>query len=119
MRKKDQKSGLKTMKWTDKKIVEWHHATFPDVDLKSQILKFLEEYREYLESGDIMELADIVIVNVVLISRFNFMGFVDIIKDEALTVYPALLKAVDLKMEINRKRKWHKVRGVYRHKEGK
>lgn len=101
----------------EKEIIKWHKATFPDVDLKSQKLKFLEEYREYLESGDIMELADMLIVNFVLISRFNFMGFVDIIKAEALPFYQDVLKAVDLKMEINKKRKWHNVRGVYRHKE--
>lgn len=103
----------------EKEIIEWHRATFPDVDLKSQKLKFLEEYREYLESGDIMEWVDMIIVNVVLVSRFNFKGFVDIFKAEERPIFPDILKAVYLKMEINKKRKWHKVRGVYRHKEEK
>ena len=38
------------MLWTVKDIVAWHIKTFPDADLKSQKIKFLEEYKEYLES---------------------------------------------------------------------
>lgn len=98
-------------------IVKWHKKTFPDADLKSQKLKFVEEYREYLESGDIMELADMVIVCYVLRGRFKFEGFDGVIWHELiLNGHPeGLRKAVIEKMKINKKRRWKKEGGVYRH----
>ena len=66
------------------RIVKWHEKTFPDADLKSQKLKFVEEYREYLESGDIMELADMVIVCYVLKGRFKFERFDGILWHELI-----------------------------------
>ena len=98
-------------------IVKWHEKTFPDSDLKSQKLKFVEEYREYLESGDIMELADMVIVGYVLRRRFKYERFDDILWHELiLNGNPeGLRKAIIKKMKINKKRKWKKEGGVYRH----
>lgn len=95
-------------------IVEWHKKTFPDVDLKSQKLKFLEEYKEYLESGDIMELADMAIVNYVLYRRYDCSCFSDIISEEW---DDELISLVKKKMAVNKKRKWNKVNGVYRHED--
>lgn len=97
------------------KIVKWHKETFPDADLKSQKLKFLEEYREYLESGDIMELADVAIVYYVLNCRFLFFKFKDIFDFETDGKWVELKKAINKKMKINKKRKWKKEGGVYRH----
>ena len=97
------------------KIVEWHKETFPDADLKSQKIKFLEEYREYLESGDIMELADMFIVNTVLVHRFHFDKFSPLVFSDACYYVEDVLEAVDSKMKINKQRTWHKINGVYRH----
>lgn len=107
------------MKWTYDKIVDWHKKTFPDADLKSQKIKFLEEYREYLESGDITELADMFIVNAVLTHRFNYGRFSNIVYEELLKddFLFNVNELVDRKMDINAKRTWCKVNGVYRHKE--
>ena len=105
------------MMWMVKDIVEWHIKTFPNVDLKSQKLKFLEEYREYLESGDIMELADMGIVCLVLSQRFNCDIFVDVMlyEQSKLKNQTELDNAVCKKMDINSKRKWIYKDGVYRH----
>ena len=107
------------MIWTLDDIVNWHVKTFPNVDLKSQKLKFLEEYREYLESGDIMELADMGIVYLVLSQRFNCDIFVDVMLDEQSKIknLTELDNAVCKKMDINAKRKWIYKDGVYRHED--
>lgn len=97
-------------------IVEWHKKTFPDADLKSQKIKFLEEYKEYLESGDIMELADMFIVETVLNWRFDYKDFYLLVcKEKFNKKFYEVEDAVNKKMEINKKRTWHKVNGVYRH----
>lgn len=107
------------MIWTLDDIVNWHIKTFPNVDLKSQKLKFLEEYREYLESGDIMELADMCIVYLILNQRFNCDIFLDIMLDEQSKIknLTELDNAVCKKMDINSKRKWIYKDGVYRHED--
>ena len=112
------------MKWTDKKIVDWHKKTFPDCTYESQLAKLDEELKEVVEAQrngekekSYDEVADVYIVSTVLKERFNstigkhFIGL--------LNEYPApeLSKRVDRKMDINAKRTWHKVNGVYRHKE--
>ena len=96
-------------------IVKWHKETFPDADLESQKLKFLEEYREYLKSWDLMELADMAIVNCVLRYRFLFFRFDDIFRFEAEGTETILREIIIKKMKINKKRKWKKENGVYRH----
>ena len=107
------------MIWELEDIVNWHIKTFPDVDLKSQKLKFLEEYKEYLESGDIMELADMAIVNIILIERFNYSYLFTIMLSEQskLDDLSLLNKAIQKKMNINAKRKWIVKDGVYRHED--
>ena len=100
-------------------IVKWHKETFPDADLKSQKIKFLEEYKEYLESGDIMELADMIIVNEVLTHRFHFSHFSNVVFSEAFCneLNSDIFNVVEEKMKINKQRTWHKVNGVYRHED--
>lgn len=114
------------MKWTDKKIVAWHKKTFPDCTFESQLAKLDEELKEVVDAQrngekekSYDELADVYIVSLVLAKRFNsttgkyFLGL--------LNEHPApeSLKRVDRKMDINAKRTWCKVNGVYRHKDGK
>ena len=38
------------MKWTDKKIVNWHKKTFPDCTIESQLAKLDEELKEVVEA---------------------------------------------------------------------
>lgn len=96
-------------------IVKWHKETFPDADLESQKLKFLEEYKEYLNSWDLEELADMAIVNYVLKYRFLFFRFDDIFRFEAEGAERILKEIIIEKMKKNKKRKWKKEGGVYRH----
>lgn len=113
------------MKWIDKKIVNWHKKTFPDCTYESQLAKLDEELKEVVEAQrnrlieqSYDELADVYIVSTVLSKRFNStIGnyFLGLLED-----YPPteLSKRVDRKMDLNAKRTWCKVNGVYRHKEG-
>lgn len=105
--------------WTVKDIIAWHIKTFPKADLKSQKIKFLEEYKEYLESGDIMELADMAIVNMVLQERFYYNTFFNIMLDEQAKIknLTELDNVICEKMDINQKRHFILKDGVYRHKE--
>ena len=112
------------MKWTDKKIVAWHKKTFPDCTYESQLAKLDEELKEVVKAQrnrlieqSYDELADVYIVSTVLKERFNsIIGtyFIGLFNE-----YPApeLSKRVDRKMDINQKRTWKKVNGVYKHKE--
>lgn len=112
------------MKWTDKKIVDWHKKTFPDCTLESQLAKLDEELNEVVEAQrngekekSYDELADVYIVSLVLAKRFDSMigkYFIGLLEEHPA---PESLKRVDRKMEVNRKRTWYKVNGVYRHKE--
>lgn len=99
-------------------IVAWHKTTFPDASENEQKIKFLEEYREYLESHDINELADMCIVNVALNDRYNCAMFDSILGREIKEFGDdeLLLQAITHKMSINKERKWHKVEGIYRHR---
>lgn len=98
------------------KIVKWHKETFPDVDLKSQKMKFLEEYKEFLEGYSLEEYADMFICNAALNYRFDFFCYDDILKEEMLNISVAYLNdAIRKKMEINKKRTWKKINGIYRH----
>jgi hypothetical protein len=112
------------MKWTDKKIVNWHKKTFPDCTLESQLAKLDEELKEVVDaqrSGEkeksYDELADVYIVSTVLKERFDStIGkyFIGLLNENPA---PESLKRVDRKMNVNSKRTWTKVNGVYRHKE--
>ena len=113
------------MKWTVDKIVNWHKKTFPDCTYESQLAKLDEELKEVVDAQrngekekSYNEAADVYIVSVVLFGRFKstigayFIGFLEEYQ------VPELSKRVDRKMDINKKRTWQKVNGVYRHKEG-
>ena len=114
------------MKWTDKKIVNWHKKTFPDCTYESQLAKLDEELKEVVEAQrngekehSYDELADVYIVSTVLKERFDStIGkyFIGLLNEHPS---PESLKRVDRKMDINQKRTWQKVNGVYRHKEEK
>ena len=100
-------------------IAEWHKATFPDATFESQILKLEEEIREFYTCYDNEEeLADILIVSIVLAHRFKseigieiFASFFDYENPDRMD------KLIKKKMEINRGRTWVKVDGVYRHED--
>ena len=112
------------MKWTDEKIVEWHKKTFPDRTYESQLAKLDEELKEVVEAQEngekeksYDERADVYIVSLVLAERFDStvgLYFIGLLEDYPP---PELSKRVDRKMDINAKRVWNKVNGVYRHKE--
>ena len=115
-------------------IVKWNKETFPDTNLEEQLQKFINESKEFEEADDefskLKELADCYIVSFGLL-RFNnleSLGFVysalcsifNKVKQANLLynsdVFEMLLwKEINSKMAINRKRKWHKVNGEYRH----
>ena len=107
----------------NKDIVAWHKKTFPDCTIESQLLKLDEEIKEVVASrkeGRIAdtyeEIADVYIVSVVLAKRYkSAIGkyFVNLVKEYPV---PNLPVRVEKKMEINKKRVWVKIRGVYRHK---
>ena len=105
-------------------IIEWHKETFPDTTLEEQFRKFELEKKEFLKAKStidgLKEIADMYIVACGF-SRFNepiskllfkkvnsACLLIDVIDEE-------LQKAIDEKMAINRKRKWHKVNGEWRH----
>lgn len=112
------------MNWTDDKIVEWHKKTFPDCTYESQLLKLDEELNEVSEAQNkgnyehsFDELADVYIVATVLKERFNStigVYFIELLEGDPV---PFLFERVDRKMDLNSKRVWHKVNGVYRHEE--
>jgi hypothetical protein len=105
-----------------KEIVEWHKQTFPDCTLEAQLLKLDEELSEVVEdqrAGKIEEsheeLADAYIVALVLAKRYNSMigkYFVGLAEEHPV---PAFVSRVKDKMEINKRRTWHKQNGVYHH----
>ena len=108
---------------TDKDIVAWHKKTFPDCTFESQLLKLDEEIKEVIESrqhgrlaDSYDEVADLYIVATVLAKRYkSALGryFVGVVHEFPV---PNLQTRIDKKMEINKKRVWVKVRGVYHHK---
>lgn len=108
----------------DEDIVSWHKKTFPDITMGELLLKLEEELRElsdakWKDGFNLMEeSADVYIVSCALYYRFNsktglhFLSLLDGLPHEVKT------KIVSDKLSKNKKRKWHKVDGVYRHKEG-
>ena len=111
------------MKETIKTIIDWSEQTFPDATLDGQLDKYYEEQQEYLESKckDITELADMFIV-ACGIARFNLVEGMYHIADvvdwfkEGDWYWKDFEKAINKKMKINRKRKWEKKEGLYKHK---
>lgn len=110
------------MIWTDKDIVEWHKKTFPDTDLKSQLLKLEEELLEMEEATKktdqeaiMNEVADVYIVSVVLAKRYHSRIGISYLRYFCFTNIQ-ILEHVSKKMDENVKRTWEKKNGVDRHK---
>ena len=108
-------------------IIAWHTKTFPEATLDGQIEKFLEERVEYATAKtaehEIEELADCFIVacgiarfNPIYGSRFLGATFNAFTQNQDATI-AKLQDAIDAKMRVNRKRKWNKGKGIYRHVE--
>lgn len=105
-------------------IVEWHKKALPECTFEGELLKLDEELSELIadqRAGRIEqsheELADVYIVSLVLAKRYKSnIGkyFVGLIEEHPA---PHLLDNVSRKLEINKKRSWHMVNGVFRHKE--
>lgn len=112
------------MKETMYSIMQWHAETFPDATLDGQLAKYQEEQQEWVASDekDLFELADMFIV-ACGIARFDMHEGAWAIKDvyEWLVdcVNPAsqhdFFRYVDMKMNTNRQRTWHKQNGLYKH----
>lgn len=108
----------------DEDIVSWHKQTFPDITMGEMLVKVDEEIGEVcdaIRNGSnnhaLEEMADVYIVSRVLKERFNsHVGgyFIGLLEEYPV---PRIMDAVKKKMKENKKRKWHKVDGVYRHKE--
>ena len=116
------------MKETIDTIIQWHKETFPDATLEGQLEKYQEEQREGVESdyADIKELADMFIV-ACGIARFDiFEGLFymhDVyewyLESQNIINFADLEKAIEEKMEKNRKRVWNKTaEGTYHHENG-
>lgn len=64
---KEKYKNIKNSKYTKKTtilledILDWNKETFPDNTFKDQVLKVIEEVKELTESGEIEELADVII----------------------------------------------------------
>ena len=112
------------MKETAKTIQKWHEESFPDATLDGQLGKLQEEIKEYMDAKTdeekLFELADMAIV-VMGIRRFDekhakeliFMVYENASEDGFDMT--ELWDAIQKKMEQNRKRKWTKKNGLYKH----
>lgn len=116
--------------WTQHDIVDWHVKTFPNATLGSQLVKFNEELNELEASTEdkAKELADMFIVAIVLMLRFNCkIGYIVL-----NALLPSLLGSLHTpqeneqylnnlisdKMNINASRTWGELEpGLYKHKE--
>ena len=97
-------------------VTNWHRETFPDADAESQIKKLEEELREYYDSYDDSELADVLICSIALWRRFKQnIGQAVFVYAKSITSGSKANRIVGEKMRINRLRKWQKINGIYRH----
>lgn len=104
-----------------KSIALWHEETFPAATVQEQKLKFAEEFGEWKNSQDILELADMYIVACGL-TRYPTMDAAiafHAINEECLLNHimsKDLMDAVADKMDTNQRRSWKRVANVgYRH----
>jgi hypothetical protein len=111
------------MKETVASIIKWSEETFGDnITLEGQLEKFLDERKEWLESGrkDLSELADLTIV-ASSVARFSLVDaavcFAHIDAELKLSGFSAddLETAINKKMAVNRQRKWAVGKGNYQH----
>lgn len=109
--------------WQLLDVEEWNKRTFRDATLGGQLEKLEEEMTEFQKAQNkeeaTKELADIFIVLGGLIRWNSRIGvffenfYFDNLKTSALE---RISKAIEEKMEINRKRKWHKTgNGKFHH----
>ena len=121
------------MQQLEQEIIQWHIATFPQATLESQILKWQEEFRELEQANNyrtyLLELCDCIIVATafkrygeageVLSKTFNdcLTSVLDDKKENWDFDKEILNRFVKAKLEINKKRKWEFINGVYKHLE--
>lgn len=108
----------------NKEIIQWHRETFPNCTFESQLVKLEEELSEVVKAHNLgnmqnayEEMADVYIVALVLAKRYkSHIGiyFVEALKDKDI---PFFVMRIKRKMEINKRRNWVEVDGVYRHTE--
>ena len=102
-------------------IASWHEEAFPFATPADQKIKFKEELREWNESHDLSELADMYVVACGM-TRYETLDAqiaFHQINEECLLNHimsADLLDAVDKKMSINKQRQWKRLAsGVYKH----
>ncbi len=94
-------------------VVKWHKQAFPVCTKQSQVIKLEEELEEFYKDGfSDKELADVLIVAIVLSIRFNSYIGKDILARYYTADKDSLIKE---KLEINKRRKWLVVNGTFHH----
>ena len=109
--------------WLPSRIARWNYETFPMLTAVDQYKKLELELREAKEAKTfedvVEEWADVWIVACSLFHRFHQLTgkiIMDYIRSKP--EYKAIMTAVEEKMEINIKRKWHITEdGETRHEE--
>lgn len=107
-------------------ILDWHKQAFPYATLESQIAKLEEEIKEVDDSNNMQEfykeLSDCYIVAIALkrwsdyASVLAFSKIRELEKDVTWGIPDKSFEAMIVaKLEINKKRKWGLIDGVYRH----
>lgn len=104
-------------------IAKWHEETFPDATLEDQLLKFEEEYDEWKEAQNLLELADMFIV-ACGVARFDGREAMHCFwriekclhQTKRMSLDHLIRDCVIKKMKINRNRVWKKQdNGTYHH----
>lgn len=115
------------MKETIDGIIQWHTETFPEATIDGQKGKWEEEFEEFTNTSsgttdELFELADLIIVSCGIMrfdyaEGFNHLSYtIDLMYSTRIRGHQLWL-AVEQKMAENRKRKWCKGNGNYRHTE--
>lgn len=108
-------------KYSVRDIAVWHEEALPLATAADQKKKFAEEFKEWSESHDIFELADMYIVacGMTRYPTLDAQIAFHKINEECLLNHilsKTLLDAVDSKMGINKHRQWKRLAsGVYKH----
>lgn len=107
-------------------IVKWQEEVFPDATLSKQLEKYRDERAEVVATTNradlITELADMFIVGC-NVSRFSSRAALECFEDVDFLLRAhgvsahKFQRAVDKKMEVNRRRNWDSLGGKYQHKE--
>ena len=110
------------MKETIESIIKWSAETFPNATRDGQCAKFQDEKAEYIESRELLELVDMFIV-ACGIARFDAthamccFATVERLRSYTRWTNQDFATAIDVKMAINRKRRWNIAGGKYQHVE--